>query len=144
MQDNNLYNSSFSIAETTENYTRLKDLYDADKSIKEKLAGSFIISTRETTRETDEPAKDLLLCSDTIYNLSESNVNAKYPLSYRKNDLTLSNELIIEYDKEQFKIIENKLTLNEEYINNIIENSETIKDLKATIQELLNTIENKG
>jgi hypothetical protein len=140
MQDNNLYNSSFSIAETTENYTRLKDLYDADKSIKEKLAGSFIISTRET----DDSAKDLLLCSDTIYNLSESRVNAKSPLSYRKNDLTLSNELIIEYNKEQFKIIENKLTLNEEYINNIIENSETIKDLKATIQELLNTIENKG
>lgn len=140
MQDNNLYNSSFSIAETTENYTRLKDLYDGDKSIKEKLAGSFIISSRET----DDSAKDLLLCSDTIYNLSESNVNAKSPLSYRKNDVTLSNELIIEYDKEKFKIIEDKLTLNEEYINNLIENSETIKDLKATIQELLNTIENKG
>lgn len=143
MQENNLYNSSFSIAETTENYTTLKDLYDKDESIREKLAGSFVISTR---RETVKSGKDLLLCFDTIYNLSESNINAMPPLYYTEDDSTYLSELTINYDDQQFDVNSGKLTIKEKYLDEKISYSTTIKKLEDDIEFLktkISQLENK-
>ena len=79
---NNLYNSNFSIAETTANYRTLEEKYNNDSNTKTKLYGTLIVARREN----DETSKDLLLCSDKMYNLSQPSINVRVPLQYAKSD----------------------------------------------------------
>ena len=96
---NNLYNSTFSIAETTANYRTLEEKYNNDSNTKDKLYGTLLVARREN----DVTSKDLLLCSDKMYNLSQPSINAQVPLQYEKSDI-YNNRKILTIAKNKYKI----------------------------------------
>lgn len=152
---NNLYNSNFSIAETTANYKTLEEKYNNDSQTKEKLYGTLLVASREN----DATSKDLLLCSDKMYNLSQPSINVQVPLQYAKSDINNKKILSIRYNQEQFNNgAKSELTLNDEYIKNMIVNLtdpirnnmndiiRSIEDIKTTLNKLsdrITALENK-
>lgn len=151
---NNLYNSTFSIAETTANYRTLEEKYNNDSNTKDKLYGTLLVARREN----DATSKDLLLCSDKMYNLSQPSINVQIPLQYEKSDIHNNKKILsIKYNQEQFNNgVKSELTLNDDYIRNNIVNpitepiynniNKTIEDIKTILNNLsdrITALENK-
>lgn len=136
---NNLYNSKFLIAETTANYRMLKEKYNNDSNTKTKLYGTLLVARREN----DVTSKDLLLCSDNIYNLSQPSINVQVPLQYEKSDMYNNKKILsIKYNQDQFNnSFKSELTLNDDYIRKIIENTITDLDINNNIEAINKTIE---